>query len=308
MQHGSILLMLFVLLPVHAVDFAKDIKPLLKNTCSRCHSGEKRKGGFSIDSRESFLKGGETGPVVVAGKGANSLLIQRVTSLDPNERMPAKGKPLTTEQIGLLRDWIDQELTWPEGFSFAKWRRAPMTPRKVELPPGDATENPIDRLVRAYWNRHKAPVELKSADDRTFARRVWLDLVGTLPPPAMLEAFVRARAPDKRTHLVDQLLADKPAYTAHWLTFWSDRLRNAYQGTGYIDGGRKQITQWLYDALHSNMPYDQFVRELINPVQGSAGFINGIKWRGRVSATQRPSGLTALISSASVFSNSISRS
>jgi len=70
MQRGFILLMLITLLPVHAVDFAKDIQPLLKNKCSRCHSGDKRKGGFSVDSREGFLKGGETGPVVVVDKGA----------------------------------------------------------------------------------------------------------------------------------------------------------------------------------------------------------------------------------------------
>ena len=63
-------------------------------------------------------------------------------------------------------------------------------------------------------------------------------------------------------------------------------LRNDYAGTGYIDGGRKQITGWLYRALIENMPYDRFVRELISPSSESEGFINGIKWRGRVNASQ----------------------
>src|SRR5690606_19369439 len=57
-------------------------------------------------------------------------------------------------------------------------------------------------------------------------------------------------------------------------------------GTGYIDGGRKQITTWLYAALLNNMPYDQFVRELISPSSGSEGFIKGFKWRGNVNASQ----------------------
>ena len=281
MHRELIFLTLMVLLPVHAVDFAKDIQPLLKHKCSRCHSEDKHKGGFSIDSRESFLKGGKTGPAAVVGKGAKSLLIKRLTSSDPEKRMPAKGKPLTPEQINLLRTWIDQGLAWSEVI------RAPMTPRLVELPLGDPAEIPIDRLVRAFWNWHKVQVEIKPLDDRIFARRTWLDLVGMLPPAKEMEAFVHDRTPDKRARLVERLLSDKSAYAVHWMTFWSDMLRNAYQGTGYIDGGRKQITQWLYDALHSNMPYDQFVRELINPVKGSAGFINGIKWRGRVNATQR---------------------
>ena len=287
----SLLLFCLVSTPATAapgkVDFDKDIKPILKNRCSRCHSGHKRKGGFSIDSRAAFLQEGESGPAVVAGKGKISLLVELITSKDSDERMPSKGKPLTPEEINLFRAWIDQGLTWPEGFSFTQWARAPMAPRKVELPPGEAKENPVDRLVRAYWKNKKPPTQLKQADDRTFARRVWLDLVGTLPPVDELEAFVGNRAPNKRAQLVNRLLADKQAYAEHWLTFWSDMLRNAYRGTGFIDGGRKQITQWLYGALHSNMPYDQFVRELISPAKGSEGFINGIKWRGVVSAAQR---------------------
>ena len=135
----------------------------------------------------------------------------------------------------LLTIWL------PSSGTISGQSRAPMAPRQVELPPGDPTENPIDRLVRAYWNRHKAQVEIKPLDDRTFARRTWLDLVGMLPPVKEMEAFVYDRAPDKRARLVDRLLSDKSAYAVHWMTFWSDMLRNAYQGTGYIDGGRKQI-------------------------------------------------------------------
>ena len=72
------------------------------------------------------------------------------------------------------------------------------------------------------------------------------------------------------------------------MSFWNDLLRNDYKGTGYIDGGRKQITRWLYSALLTNMPYDQFVAELVNPTADSQGFANGIVWRGVVNASQKP--------------------
>jgi hypothetical protein len=89
---------------------------------------------------------------------------------------------------------------------------------------------------------------------------------------------------------VQNLLGRDRPYAEHWLSFWNDLLRNDYSGTGYIDGGRKQITGWLYKSLLENKPYDQFVRELIAPTEASSaeGFIRGIKWRGRVNASQVP--------------------
>ncbi|MFO1499146.1 MAG: DUF1553 domain-containing protein, partial [Verrucomicrobiota bacterium] len=81
---------------------------------------------------------------------------------------------------------------------------------------------------------------------------------------------------------------DRPRYAQHWLTFWNDLLRNDYKGTGYIDEGRKQITDWLYSALANNMPFDRFVAELINPTPASEGFVKGIVWRGVVNASQTP--------------------
>src|SRR5262249_5637489 len=92
----------------------------------------------------------------------------------------------------------------------------------------------------------------------------------------------------KRVRLVKQLLADNPRYAQHWLTFWNDLLRNDYQGTGYIDGGRRQITEWLYSALATNMSFDRFVGELVNPTPASEGFLKGIVWRGVVNASQTP--------------------
>ncbi len=85
---------------------------------------------------------------------------------------------------------------------------------------------------------------------------------------------------------MDRLLARDADYAAHWLSFWNDLLRNAYKGTGFIDGGRKQITPWIIPALASNLPYDEMISQLIVPSPESEGFIQGIKWRGEVNASQ----------------------
>src|SRR5438552_2428619 len=123
----------------------------------------------------------------------------------------------------------------------------------------------------------------------TGARRASFDLVGLPAAPAELAVFEADARADKRERFVEGLLADRAAYTAHWLTFWNDLLRNAYHGTGFIDGGRKQITGWLYAALYENKPYDRFVHELVSPPErsGSEGFAYGIKWRGTVNESQR---------------------
>jgi hypothetical protein len=89
-----------------------------------------------------------------------------------------------------------------------------------------------------------------------------------------------------RVAVIKRLLGEARPYAEHWLTFWNDLLRNDYAGTGYIDGGRQQISAWLYQSLIDNKPYDRFVRELINPGKDSEGFIRGIKWRGNVNASQ----------------------
>ncbi|MDB6021907.1 MAG: hypothetical protein JWQ04_1764, partial [Pedosphaera sp.] len=125
------------------------------------------------------------------------------------------------------------------------------------------------------------------------ARRVYLDIVGLLPAPEALEKFAADRRADKRQRLVRSLLADNPNYAQNWMTFWNDALRNDYRGTGYIDGGRKQITGWLYSALATNMAYDRFVAQLINPTPESEGFTKGIVWRGTVNASQTPQMQTA---------------
>jgi len=257
------------------VDFAHQIVPLLKKHCGQCHAGEKRKGGFSINTREAMLSHGEKVKSVVPGDSGESELLWLLVEEDDELRMPQDAEPLTREEIGLIRAWIDQGAAWADGFTFGADGYAPR----------DGRTNPIDRIIDAYLAERGAE-RPGPIDDAAFMRRVYFDVIGLPPTPGELEAFVKDNAPDKRARMIDAVLAHDRAYAEHWLTFWNDLLRNDYRGTGYIDGGRKQITKWLYASLLSNKPYDQFVRELISPTGESEGFIRGIKWRGRVNASQ----------------------
>ncbi len=267
------------------IDFAHQITPLLKQQCGACHTDGAAKGGLSLDTRADLL----AAKIATPGKSAGSELLDRVTSTDPEYRMPREGDPLTQAQVTLLRQWIDAGLPWEDGFTFRSDRsRAPLAPRNPELPAAVAgRENPVDRFVDAYFHEQGIPRPGR-LDDAAFLRRAHLDLIGLLPTLEELDRFLQDHRSDKRAALVQELLDRDRDYAEHWLTFWNDLLRNDYAGTGYIDGGRKQITGWLYQSLRTNKPYDEFVRELLNPAPDASGFIDGIKWRGRVNSSQTP--------------------
>ncbi len=266
------------------IDFAHEVVPILKTHCVSCHGGKESKGGFSLNSRELILDK----EAVIPGKPDESWLIELVTSNDPDEQMPPRKQPrLKPSELATLKRWIAQGMVWEPGFSFAERRyEPPLLPRRPELPPAvDGRTNPIDRILDNDLVSRKQRLP-GSIDDAAFLRRVSLDVIGLLPTPEELDNYLADTRSDKRDRLVDQVLNDNRAYAEHWLTFWNDLLRNDYAGTGYIDGGRKQITRWLYQALLENTPYDQFVRELIHPSPESEGFIRGIQWRGSVNASQ----------------------
>lgn len=269
--------------PSAKTDFAHDIVPILKSRCAKCHTNGTYKGGLSFDTREELLKA----KVVVPGKSAESEIIMRVISKDKEMRMPPQGEPLTEKEVAVLKTWIDDGLPWEPGFTFKPATYiAPLKPRRVSLPPAQAgRDHPVDRIVDAYFAANKITAP-RSLDDAAFARRAYLDLIGLLPAVSELDTFMADHAGDKRARLIHALLSEDRAYTDHWLAFWNDLLRNEYRGTGYIDGGRTQITAWLYKSLLENKPFDKFTRELINPTPDSEGFAKGIKWRGQVNASQ----------------------
>jgi hypothetical protein len=270
------------------VEFKRDIEPILTSSCVKCHARGRAKGGLQIETRETLLRGGDSGAVVVPGQSQASLLIALVAGVDPDEVMPKKGSRLSANQIGLLRAWIDQGLAWDPGITFARSAPLNLLPHSPRLEISMASQTgPIDQILQPYFRTNQFHPE-SVIDDRLFARRAWLDVIGLLPPGGELESFLTDARPNKRALLVERLLADDQHYAEHWLSFWNDLLRNDYRGTGYIDGGRKQITPWLYSALVTNMPYDRFVAQLVDPTPESEGFSKGIVWRGVVNASQSP--------------------
>src|SRR5437764_10860209 len=128
------------------VNFGKDVKPILEASCIKCHGRGRDKGHFRIDSRETLLKGGESGAAVLPGKSEESLLIELVSGLDPDNVMPKKGSKLTKEQVALLRGWIDQGLKWDSQISFAKQPAPNLKPRRPAIA---AQSGAIDAIGQA---------------------------------------------------------------------------------------------------------------------------------------------------------------
>ncbi|MFK7790055.1 MAG: PSD1 and planctomycete cytochrome C domain-containing protein [Phycisphaeraceae bacterium] len=266
------------------VDFHTEVAPILIKHCYECHGSDQAKGGFSMNTLALWLdkKAAKPGD----GKGSEVILLMKEEDLE--FAMPPKGKLRPTEaEITTLTKWIDQGMKWDEGFTFAKSTyEPPLEPRRPELPdalPG--RENPVDRIIDAYMIKQglkKQPV----LSDAAFYRRASMDLIGLLPDPADVKRFADDSDPNKHVALVDKLLDNDREYAQHWLTFFNDLLRNDYTGTGYITGGRRPISNWLYKSLLENKPYDQFTRELLAPTPDSEGFIKGIKWRGDVNSSQ----------------------
>lgn len=266
-----------------------EVRTILAHNCYKCHSGAKIEGDLRLDSKEHVFKGGESGAVILAGNPQKSELIRRINlPKDHKDVMPAKGKLLNKEEIALLSFWIEKGAPWPENaIQPSIYRVADLAPRRPALPKGGSgLTNPVDLFVNEYFQQKRLKWP-QTIDDKTFLRRVYLDLIGLLPGPEALDAFSKDPNPDKRAILVTQLLSRNEDYAMHWLTFWNDHLRNDYTGTGYITNGRYNITDWLYQSLLNNKPYDVFAKELLHPNENSKGFIEGIRWRGTVNASQR---------------------
>lgn len=266
------------------VDFLTEVQPVLTTRCMPCHSGDSPQGGLKTHTREDLLKGGTSGPAIIVGNGADSLLVQKITG-QKGLRMPPSGAPLSADAIASIRIWIDQGAKW-DGKAVVTERIAPMAPRTPELPAGSATQA-VDRFLDAYFAKHSIDGS-RTISDNAFARRAWYDITGLPPSPEELEAFLKDKAGDKRAALVDRLLADRSGYSQRWISYWNDLLRND-EGVIY-HGERKSITKWLQGALETNMPYNAMVWALLNPPRQSdeEGYLVGVTWRGVVSASQSP--------------------
>ncbi|MEM6379112.1 MAG: DUF1549 domain-containing protein, partial [Bacteroidota bacterium] len=263
-----------------------EVRAILAHNCYQCHNENKQKGGLVLDSKEGVFKGGESGTVILPNQAEASELYKRITlPPDHEDVMPKKGKVLKRDEIDIIKLWIDKGAHWSDQ-ALKVFPEAPLALEKPILPSNTTKEHPVDQIIDAYFQAQKVKWPAV-VDDRTFVKRAYMDIIGLLPEPAAIKSFEMDSNPNKRTQLIDDLLSDTHNYTQNWLSFWNDLLRNDYSGPGFITGGRRQITDWLYTSLEENKSYDQMVQELVNPTKASEGFIKGIKWRGEVNASQR---------------------
>ena len=150
----------------HRVDFHKEVLPILQKRCAECHVGPNPKGKFGLATREAILKGGESGPGAVVGKGGESLLVELVAGTDPDRIMPASNRPrLSAEEVGVLRAWIDQGMSWEDGIVVSRpVKTARLEPRRPKLPDGGSGQaNPIDLSSCSLTSRRTASRPARSS-------------------------------------------------------------------------------------------------------------------------------------------------
>src|SRR5581483_10717435 len=239
------------------VRFSRDIRPILNQNCVPCHGGVRQKNGVSFIFREEALGSGKSGRrTIVPGKPDESELIARVTSKDPEARMPYRGPALSPQQIELLRRWIKEGAEWEDHWAFVAPK--PQALPAVKRP--DWVRQPLDRFILARLEKEGLEPS-PQADKAALLRRVSLDLTG-LPPTLQEEkTFLNDASAQAYEAQVDRLLAS-PRYGERWASLWLDLARYA-DSKGYeADRDRPGVwpyRDWVVEALNRNLPYDQFV-------------------------------------------------
>lgn len=253
-------------------DYSRDIKPILAKHCASCHGVEKQKSGLRLDTAAAAMRGGDTGPAIVPGKSAESLLFQALTGAEGVTAMPPKGQPqLSAEQIALFKAWIDQGAKAPAdeaGAAVVKrsnhWSFQPVVRPAVPVVKEQAwVRNPIDAFILARLEPQSlAPAA--EADRVTLIRRLSLDLLGLPPSPQEVDEFLADTRADAYEQLVDRLLAS-PHYGERWGRHWLDLARYADSNGFTRDFARAiwKYREWVIGALNRDLPFDQFTIEQI---------------------------------------------
>jgi hypothetical protein len=261
--------------------FESKIRPVLVEQCYKCHSAQsgKAKGGLTLDTRAAMLKGGDTGPAVVPGNAAKSLLLTAIHQ-DADLKMPPKGK-LSAAVVNDFRRWVEMGAPDPRervasaasAASNIDWKKArqfwSFCPVHKPTPPAvkDAAwpKTDVDRFILARLEAEGLH-PLAAADRRTLIRRATFDLTGLPPTPDQIDTFLKDESPDAFARVVDRLLKS-PHYGECWARHWLDVARYAEDQAHTF--GVKPNTEafryrdWVIGALNSDMPYDLFVKRQI---------------------------------------------
>ncbi len=243
-------------LAAEAIDFQRDVRPILSDHCFACHGPDvnERKADLRLDEPSDDMQERQ---IVVPQRPDESELLRRVQAEDPDERMPPPefGKQLTADQVEQLRRWIDQGAAWRGHWAFEPPRRAPLPGvRQVAWPRGELDFFVLARIEDAGLQ------PTPRADRRTLLRRLCLDLTGLPPTRDQLTEFLADGDPDAYERWVDRLL-ESPAFGERMALAWMDQARYADTNGYSIDGGRQMWLwrDWVIDAYNRNLPFDQFV-------------------------------------------------
>jgi len=239
-------------------DFATQIRPILSKYCFACHGPDeaKRKGGLRLDTREGALTRNQDGQAaVVPGDIPHSMLLNRLTTIDMDERMPPKAEPgPNTAEQALLRQWIATGAPYAEHWAFV----APQRPAKPAVRDEAWARNDLDRHVLASLEAQGIKPQ-PEATRETLIRRVSLDLTGVPPTLAEVDAFVEDKAADAYERVVDRLLAS-PRYGERLATPWLDAARYA-DSHGFQQDDERSMWRWrdwVIEAYNADMPFDRF--------------------------------------------------
>ncbi len=250
--------------------FEREVRPILADTCLKCHGADKQESDLRLDSRAALLKGGVSGPAVVPGQPEQSLLVTAIRHAG-DLKMPPQAK-LTEAQIAAITHWVKLGAPWPdEAVTQGKkndsarlhWAFQPVTDPTVPIVTGNDSTNPIDAFIKAkLTSAGLAPSPL--ADRRTLARRIAFGLTGLPLPHDEDTAFERDTDERAYENLVERLLS-QPQYGEHWGRHWLDVAR--YSDTkGYVYAREQRFwvhawvyRDWVVQALNDDLPYNRFL-------------------------------------------------
>ena len=248
---------LFTGMSHNKVDFSRDIRPILNQNCVHCHGGVRQKNGVSFIFREEALGVGKSGRrTIVPGKPDASELIARVTSKDPEVRMPYHAPPLLPQQIALFRQWIKEGAKWQDYWAFVPPKPQPLP----EVKRAGWARQPMDQFILA-WLEKEGLAPSPEAEKAALLRRVSFDLTGLPPTPEEETEYLADSSPNAYEKQVDRLLAS-PRYGERWASMWLDLARYADTKGYEKDNGRPgawPYRDWVIDAFNRNLAYDKFV-------------------------------------------------
>ncbi|MCA9065146.1 MAG: PSD1 domain-containing protein, partial [Planctomycetaceae bacterium] len=263
--------------------------PLLAEKCYACHGALRQEGGLRLETRELWLRGGDSGAAISEQEPGKSAILERVTA-EPESRMPPEGEgaPLSAEQIELLRRWLEAGAPAPAeeipGSPQQHWAfQEIVRPAVPEHAAGQPLKNPIDAFIAAgLTEHHLVPVDVASPELRL--RRLFLDITGLPPGTEQIEAFCADPSDAAFEQIADQLL-NSPQYGERWGRHWMDvwRYTDWYGLGAQVRNSQKHIwhwRDWIVESLNEDKGYDRMLQEMLAGDELAPGDLNTARATG----------------------------